>query len=185
MKRTIGVKRETIEYIPQDLQGAAAAIAEISFLERSIAEKKNQAEEKIAQIQKEISEEVALLAKKQSAIIDGLHAFAESNRQTLTKGGKTKTVKLPTGSIAWRLSRASVHLSRTDEEILKDLRRRRLKRFIRTKEEINKTAMLSDPKAATRVPGVEISQREEFVIKPSDLDVNVVKDLSLDKSDPS
>jgi phage host-nuclease inhibitor protein Gam len=46
------------------------------------------------------------------------------------------------------------------------LRKAGLERFIRTKEDLNKEAMLADPEAVASIPGISVSQREEFVIVP-------------------
>ena len=41
-----------------------------------------------------------------------------------------------------------------------------LERFLRTKEEIDKTAILAEPDAVEHIKGISITQREEFVIVP-------------------
>lgn len=52
------------------------------------------------------------------------------------------------------------------EAVLDLLRRMGLTRFIRTKDEINKDAILNEPTAVTQVPGISISQGEDFVVVP-------------------
>ncbi|KKT96721.1 MAG: Mu-like protein prophage FluMu host-nuclease inhibitor protein gam, partial [Parcubacteria group bacterium GW2011_GWA2_45_15] len=65
------------------------------------------------------------------------------------------------------------------ESILESLKSLKLKRFIRTKEEIDKEAMLKEPETAKTVKGVSISQHEEFVAKPTELQVEVA--IQVDK----
>jgi len=36
--------------------------------------------------------------------------------------------------------------------------------------------MLKEPKVAEKIPGVTIKQREEFVVKPSEVEIEVSKD---------
>ncbi|PIS34681.1 MAG: hypothetical protein COT37_01425, partial [Parcubacteria group bacterium CG08_land_8_20_14_0_20_43_9] len=59
------------------------------------------------------------------------------------------------------------------ESILESLKALKLKRFIRTKEEVDKEAMLKEPETAKTVKGVSISQHEEFVAKPAELEVEI------------
>jgi phage host-nuclease inhibitor protein Gam len=59
------------------------------------------------------------------------------------------------------------------EAILKSLKSLRLERFIRTKEEVDKEAMLKEADVAKTVKGVSISQHEEFIAKPAELEVEI------------
>ena len=65
----------------------------------------------------------------------------------------------------WRLRPPSVAV-RGVEAVLDQLRRLGLKRFIRQKEEVNKEAILNEPEAVSHVPGISISQGEDFVVTP-------------------
>ncbi len=73
-----------------------------------------------------------------------IQQYAESNRAELTQNGKMQSVKLGSGCLKWRKKPASVQLNGDAETVLQELRRRKLSRFIRVKEEINKTAILSE-----------------------------------------
>ncbi|XXQ69425.1 host-nuclease inhibitor Gam family protein [Neisseriaceae bacterium B1] len=72
-----------------------------------------------------------------------IQAYAEQHRQDLTNNGKTQTVKLLSGSLKWRKKPASIQIDGELSQVLAELRRRKLARFIRVKEEINKTALLA------------------------------------------
>ena len=52
------------------------------------------------------------------------------------------------------------------EAVLERLIKARLKKFIRTKQEIDKEAMLKDVARAKKIEGVTISQDETLEIKP-------------------
>ncbi len=96
----------------------------------------------------------------------GIQLWAEANRPSLTQDGRTKTIRLTTGEIAWRSRPASVTL-RGVEAVLEHLVKKGLTKFIREKQEVNKEAMLADVALARTVPGVTIgSQGEEFVVSP-------------------
>ena len=47
-------------------------------------------------------------------------------------------------------------------------RKARLSRFIRTKYEVNKDAVLADPKAIEGIQGISLRQGEDFVVEPWD-----------------
>jgi phage host-nuclease inhibitor protein Gam len=60
----------------------------------------------------------------------------------------------------------------TGEESVRDaLQRLRLDRFLRTKIEINKEAILNEPEAVALIPGIKISQIEDFVVTPFEADL--------------
>jgi phage host-nuclease inhibitor protein Gam len=81
-------------------------------------------------------------------------------RRTATRSPRTastKTVALTTGEIGWRLRPPKV-VVRGVEAVLDKLKRMGLDRFIRTKEEINKEAILNEPDAVARVPASRSSR---------------------------
>ena len=104
----------------------------------------------------------------------GIHIWAEANRSELTRDGKTKTVKLAAGEISWRVRPPKVRI--TGEGIVAEaLKRLGLERFLRTKQEVDKEALLREPEAAKAIPGVTISQREDFVVVPHESQIEEVQ----------
>lgn len=95
----------------------------------------------------------------------GVQGWCEANRLALTQGGKVKTAQLATGEVRWRMTPPAVRL-RGVEEILAALKEKKLDRFIRTSEEVNKQAILDDQQAVAEIAGITIGQHEEFVIVP-------------------
>jgi phage host-nuclease inhibitor protein Gam len=61
------------------------------------------------------------------------------------------------------------------EAVLDALRRAGLSRFIRTKDEVNKEAILNEPEAVARIPGISISQGEDFVVTPFEAELAEAK----------
>jgi phage host-nuclease inhibitor protein Gam len=104
-------------------------------------------------------------ADKIVELTKGVQGWCEANRDALTQGGKTKTAQLATGEVRWRTTPPAVTL-RGVEEILAALKEKKLDRFIRTKEEVNKEAILAEQDAVDEIAGITIGQREEFVILP-------------------
>ena len=94
-----------------------------------------------------------------------MQIWFEANRDALTSGGKVKSAALTTGEIGWRMRPPSARITGQDA-VLDVLRRLGFGRFIRQKEEVNKEAILNEPEAVAHVPGIAISQGEDFFITP-------------------
>lgn len=110
----------------------------------------------------------ALAAPHATAIpvlAEGVQGWCEANRDTLTQGGKTKTARLATGEVRWRMTPPSVKL-RGVEKILAALEMKGLTRFIRNIAEVNKQAILDEAEAVAEIAGITVAQHEEFVIVP-------------------
>ncbi|OBX05803.1 host-nuclease inhibitor protein Gam, partial [Gallibacterium salpingitidis] len=95
-----------------------------------------------------------------------IEIWCETNRAELTNNGKTKTGSFNTGEVQWRQRPPSVLIRKADD-VLDRLRQLGLTRFIRTKDEVNKEAMLAEAELAATVTGVTIKKGvEDFVIAP-------------------
>lgn len=153
--------------VPQTIEEAAEAQRKISELMRNIYEFENQFEHQREDIDRR--EEAAIFPLRQEilALARTIYAFAKQNRSELTQDGKKKTVSLPgkAGSLQWYMPPPSVDISKVDE-VLARIKTLDLKQFIRTKEEIDKRALLSEADLAQTIEGVSISQNEKFVVKP-------------------
>lgn len=112
----------------------------------------------------------------------GLREWANANRAELTAGGKRKSFRLPAGEIGWRGKKPRVVLGKKKaiEGIIAQIHTMALHArgaamtvllgFIRTREEINKEAMLAEPEIAAAIPGVKIkSGGDEFYAAPYEL----------------
>jgi phage host-nuclease inhibitor protein Gam len=124
-----------------------------------------------------MNDEIAAITEKYQPGIDkvkatveslqtGVQAWCEANRDALTNSGKVKTANLITGNVLWRQRPPSVGIRGVDA-VLERLKKMGLERFIRTKEEPNREAMLNEPNAVRTIPGITIvSGVEDFVIEP-------------------
>ena len=123
---------------------------------------------KLNQAEAKLSAKLASLQEKhQAATADDTHrleeltikilAYAESHKDELT-GGKGQTAKIGTGCIKWRKGKPSVRITGDAAAIIQALRRRKLSRFIRVSEELDKAAILADSEAlaARPIDGLEI-----------------------------
>jgi phage host-nuclease inhibitor protein Gam len=151
----------------RDAHEANAYLARIGELQRQALLHEAALAETIARSKESTAAIVADLNAEADLLTRGLQIWAEANRHTLTDGGKTKTVKLGAGTIAWRMAPPAVRIKGQDA-VLKWLLENGREEFLRRKAEIDKAAMLSMPETAAEIPGVTIaSSGEEFVIEPA------------------
>ena len=165
-------KREVVA-VPKSLDEAAQFLAQIGKEQRAADKIQSGFNAAVDKLKTQAMVDVEPHQKKVSQLLEGLFAFAETHRDELTDGGKHKTVEVPTGTFGWRMTPPAVSL-RDVKSILRSLKSLKLTRFVRTKEEVDKEAMLKEPDIAKTVKGVTISQREDFVAKPSELEIEIV-----------
>lgn len=151
--------------VPQSREDAAEALRRIGELNRDVARIELDLSDEVAALKQNAEDKAEPMRQQSAALTEGLKVWAEANREALT-GGKTKTADLGTGKISWRFRPASVRISRADA-VIETLKKLGLGRFIRTKEEPNREAMLADPDTARAVAGVSIgSEGEDFIVEP-------------------
>lgn len=151
----------------RDQAEAEGFIARIGELQRQTLLHEAALAESIARAKEATAAIVADLAAEMDRLTRGLQIWAEANRHALTDGGKTKTVRLGTGTIAWRMSPPSVKVTKASD-VLDYLLANEMEEFLRRKVEIDKAAMLQLAPVAATIPGVTIaSSGEEFVIEPA------------------
>ena len=170
-KRATRVKSEVQEIALQTQDEVALAIKQIGDLEREQVRLTTQQADEKAAVDEKYTAQLSALKEQVKPLQKAVQAFCESRRLELTNGGKQKTAYFTTGEMQWRAKPPAV-LAKGIDSILESLRNLGLFRFIRTKEELNKEAMLAEPEVARSISGVTIREGvEEFVIKPNDEEV--------------
>lgn len=161
-------KIETPEVPPLQSDAAAmTAIARVGAIAREIAGIEAECNTTVASATEGAATKAAPLRVEGDLLTESLRRYCEAERARLTDGGTTKTVLFATGAVSWRDRPASVKLRGKVADIIARLRRARLSRFIRTKHEIDKEAMLKEPGVAAKVQGVSIgSAGEDFFVEP-------------------
>lgn len=151
--------------VPQSKDEVNDAIRDIGLAQRERDRIQADMNDRLAKIKEEFEAAAQPHKEKIERLSAGVHTWCEANRDAITQGGKVKYAALPAGEVKWRTRppRCSV---RSAETVLDTLRRLGLNRFIRTKEEPNKEAMLADPEAVSGIAGIKIEQGEDFVIVP-------------------
>lgn len=151
---------------PETREEAERMLSRLGEIQREKTLLSTALEETLAAERTRVEAQALPLTAEAEQLTRGLQLWAEANRRSLTNDGRTKTIRLSTGEIAWRARPPSVKL-RDQNAILEFLANTGLARFIREKREVNREAMLAEPSVARDVPGVTISSEgEEFVVSP-------------------
>lgn len=156
--------------VPQSREQAADYIRQIGDLQRNLTRLQADMNDDLASRREAWEGQAQPLAEQIEARKTGLQTWCEANRDSLTQGGKTKTAAFTTGEIQWRMRPPSARITGA-EAVMDVLRKLGLGRFIRTKDEVNKEAILNEPEAVAHVPGISISQGEDFVVTPFETDL--------------
>ncbi|MDO8940868.1 MAG: host-nuclease inhibitor Gam family protein [Methylicorpusculum sp.] len=164
-KRT-RIKQAAQLAVPQNKDECAEYINQIGRCDRQIAVLQAAMNDEIAVITDRYTGEFTPLQEQIKALSEGVQSWCEANRDELTVNGKTKSGQFLTGTVQWRQKPPSVAV-RGVEAVLETLKRLGLSRFVRTKEELNKEAILNEPAAVKGVAGLSIKTGvEDFVISP-------------------
>lgn len=168
MAKKARTKATAVRYpVPQSRDEADLYIRQIGELQRERTVLEASLNETLAQTKALFEVRGQELGKEIENRAKGLETWAAANRDDLTRKGQTKTAKLAAGELSWRTRPPKVSL-RGVAEIIERIKSLKLdEKFLRTKEEINKEAMLADVETASAIDGVSIgSAGEDFVVKP-------------------
>ena len=165
-KKTSTKRLQTNHRVPQNDTQANESLLALGNVQREIARLESNRDDELAAVKDKFEIELEPLREEADEYVGGLEMFANANRDRLT-GNKSKTVKMANGVLMWRIRPPKVTL-RGIPSIIAEVKRRRLaKTFLRTKEEIDKEAMLKAAEKAGTIPGVTIgSEGEDFVVEP-------------------
>lgn len=175
VKKQTRLKRQASSFpVPQGPAEANGHIERIGAAQRARELIQTAMNEALAETKARFEAEAAPLKAEIEGLARGLQTWAAANRERLTAGGKRKFAKFAAGELAWRLRPPKVSIRGTDA-VIAALRAAKLGRFLRTKIEIDKEAMLKQPEVAGAVKGVTIgSDGEDFVIKPFETELDEV-----------
>lgn len=153
-------------FVPQNRDECAELINQIGRISREIEAVRAAMNDEIAAVTDRYTGQVTPKEALLKQLREGVQSWCEANRGELTHGGKSKSADFVTGTVQWRQRPPSVAV-RGAEAVIDALNRLGLSRFVRTKEEINKEAILNEPAAVAGVAGISIKTGvEDFVITP-------------------
>ena len=160
------LKTKAQVYVPQTKDDAAADVRTIGDLQRQSLRAATEMNDAIAAITQNFQPRLEALSEQLKTLQDGVQAYCEAHRAELTDGNRVKSANLITGEVQWRQRPPSVSV-RGAEAVIEALKRLGLGKFVRTKDEINKEAILNEPDAVRGVAGITVvTGVEDFVITP-------------------
>lgn len=168
------LKTPAMTVAAQDKAEAAAHIRRIGDLSREVKRLSAEMGDKKAELEQHYRDLAAPHEAEIQELTASVQAFCEANRGELTQNGKSKTVDFVTGLVKWRVAPPSVKVTGVAAVLGYLKEKAALARFVRTKEEINKDAILNEAElfADGQVPGIKIvSGVEDFVVEPTDPDL--------------
>jgi phage host-nuclease inhibitor protein Gam len=148
----------------KNLDGANQALRSMGLLEANMDELSAAAEKKISAIQAAFDTELSPLQDQYKKLTDALEKYAVQNRDSLFAGAKTQ--KLLDGDFGFLRHPDSITVSENTASLLASFG---LDRFIRTKIEPDKKAMLNLSEETLKKVGAIREQRESFFAKPKRL----------------
>ncbi|EAV6572894.1 host-nuclease inhibitor Gam family protein [Salmonella enterica] len=169
-KKVSRLKAAAASYTPQSKEQVSVDIKKIGDIQRELTRIEADANDQIAVIMNQNTPKVEALRAELDVLQKGVQTWCEANRSSITKGS-SKTANLITGEVSWRTKPDSVSIKGA-ELVLEALKKLKLDRFIRRKEEINKDAILADKKAVENIKGISIvSGKEVFSITPFEQEI--------------
>lgn len=162
------IKSKTMAAVPQSKNDCAESIRVIGDLQREFERERAEMNDAIAAITQRHQPTLAGLTQRLESLQAGVQAWCEAHRvQLCGEGDKLgKTANLITGEVSWRQRPPSVSIRGVDA-VLETLARMQLERFVRTKAEPNKEAMLAEPEAVRGIAGINIvTGVEDFIVVP-------------------
>lgn len=153
----------------QNREEVIASIRELGDRAREIKRLQNEMNENIVALQEKYATDALPHQERIEALNLAVQTWCEANRQELTDNGRVKFADFATGIVKWRNDPPKVTITGV-QAVLALLRNRPdLTQFIRTKEEINKEAILNEREHFEKgqVAGIKIVEgKEQFVIEP-------------------
>jgi len=154
---------------PQSKNDAMRDIKSIGDLQRDLLRIDADLNDQIATLTKAVAPKIESLRERLLVLQAGVQTWCEAHRVELC--GKGKSANLVTGEVSWRQRPPSVSITKA-EDVIERLRGAGLVQFIRTKDEVNKDAILAAPAEVAGIRGVKVvTGVEDFVITPFEVEV--------------
>jgi len=145
------------------------AILTIGNLQNEVAEREREMNERLARIKADYEERALPARQKLAELSAQVRDYCDERRESLVTQAGKKSIDFGSGEVIWKAGKPSVWVKPglAIEKLIAALKDKRLGRFIRTKHELDKQAVLKDPEAVSAVKSmVRVESKEVFAIKP-------------------
>lgn len=163
MTKNLSVRFKKVDtVIPQNIAEANKMLGELGVAESKIVTLTASRQKEIDDIIEKYKNNLTIAETDRDVAFTKLFTFAQPRRNSLIQ--KVKTLFWTNGSISWRFTTPKVsYLKDEESKIIAFLQKNKMDKYLRTKVELNKEALLEDRPV---VASVKYSQHEEFVAKP-------------------
>lgn len=165
---------------PRTRAEAEELLHQIGIHQREVARINSDMNDDLSEIKRRYEEQAQPHNDTIAQQFQAVHAFCEANRDDLLTG-KLKSARMATGEIGWRTTPPKVMINKV-AQVIEAIKALGHKQFLRTKEEINKDAMLADEESralAGSIKGITIKQTEEFFARPFESDIEQAETVSI------
>jgi phage host-nuclease inhibitor protein Gam len=159
-------------FVPESKEAAAEAIKELGFHLNERKRLEACMNDEILAVRGRYESDARVHGERANDLMQGIKLFCEARRAELTADGR-KSFTFTTGEIGWRRRPPSI-VVRKAEQLIEWLKGQGLARFVRAKEEVDKEALGRELEIASTLPGVSVSQKEDFWVKPADAELEAV-----------
>ncbi len=155
--------KKRLTAIPASIKEAMAFLASIGAKQREINVIKRETKEEIDRLSAQAKLRIEILTKERDTFFTALFAFASPRKKELT--AVTRSQKTEAGTFGWRWTTPYVKFAEgvTDDLVIKNLKAKGLKEYVRVVEEVDREALLRD---RPEIDGISYEQRDEFFAKP-------------------
>ena len=165
MAKATKLKAVAQSYVPQTRNEVADHIDLIGTAQRELQRMELDIDDIVSKLRLDKQPKIKQLTNTIAELSKGVQTWCEANRDSITDNGKVKSANLTTGEVNWRQRPPSVK-TRASAQLFEKLKRLGFSFFIRSKEELDKDAILAKPETA-KDAGIEIiTGVEDFVITP-------------------
>jgi len=175
-KTATRIKAAAVEHwVPRDRDEVNEAIAKLGRLQRERLRIETAMNDEMAKVKEHHDADAKPLGEEISELTKGVHLWCEANRAALTREERVKFHDFATGQVKWRLTPWSVAITKV-ADVIALLKAKGLKKYIRTKEEVDKDALLAArAEVADTIKGITFKQKEEFAIVPHESKIEEVQ----------
>lgn len=157
------IKHTRVIDIPASLAEADDSLSRMTALDLELAKSDQLLKTRIAKLRTEAREKSAELRKQRNDLQAGLEAWAKYNYQVIVNADG-KSIRLTHGTIGFRYGPPKVEVGRGgDEKAIAALKKSKRKDCIRTRESLNRQALLEN---RPNVRGIKYVQYERCFIRP-------------------
>lgn len=161
-------------WVPQTRDEVNEAIAELGRHQRERKRIETVMNDELAIVKAKHDAEAKPIGDRIADLTSGIHLWCEANRTRLTQDGKVKFHEFAAGQVKWRMRPPSIAI-RGVEAVQAKLKELGLVRFLRTKKEIDKEALLREVAVAKTISGIFVKQGEDFVVVPHESQIEEIQ----------